>query len=80
VINIADEFVGYHQERAYANVRRIFDTTAAVFSEADRRGVTPVTAAENRALERIERVGGLSRIRTFDGRGRQARAGRPGRR
>jgi glutamate dehydrogenase/leucine dehydrogenase len=73
VINIAEEFVGYHQERAYANVRRIFDTTAAVFAEADRRGVTPVTAAEARALDRLDRVGGLSRIRTFDGPGRQGR-------
>jgi len=76
VINIADEFVGYHQDRAYASIRRIFETTAAVFSEADRRGVTPVTAAEARALERLNQVGGLSRIRTFErpggaGRGRR---------
>jgi glutamate dehydrogenase/leucine dehydrogenase len=67
VINIADEFVGYHRERAYANIRRIFDTTTAVLSDADRRGVTPVTAAEARALDRLNQVGGLSRIRTFDG-------------
>jgi len=74
VINIADEFAGYHQERAYASVRRIFDTTAAVLSDAGRLGVTPVAAAETRALDRLNQVEGLSRIRTFDG------PGRPGRR
>ncbi|HEY2302224.1 MAG TPA: Glu/Leu/Phe/Val dehydrogenase dimerization domain-containing protein [Acidimicrobiales bacterium] len=71
VINIAEERVGYRQERAYANVRRIFDTTAAVLSEADRSGVTPVVAAETRALDRIKQVGSLARIRTFDRPGRR---------
>jgi valine dehydrogenase (NAD+) len=71
VINIAEELVGYHHDRAYANVRRIFDTTAAVFAEADRRGVTPVVAAEIRARERLSQVGNLSRIRTFAAPGRR---------
>jgi leucine dehydrogenase len=71
VINIAEELVGYHQQRAYANVRRIFDTLGAVLSEADRRGVTPVVAAEIRAENRLDQVGDLSRIRTFDPPGRR---------
>lgn len=71
VINIAEELVGYHQQRAYANVRRIFDTLGAVLSEADRRGVTPVVAAEIRAEDRLDRVGNLSRIRTFAPPGRR---------
>ena len=50
-----------------------FDTTAAVLSAADREGVTPVAAAEARALDRLSQVGSLSRIRTFSGRGRGGR-------
>jgi glutamate dehydrogenase/leucine dehydrogenase len=66
VINIAEELVGYHQERAYANIRRIFGTTRAVLAEADERGVTPETAANERAVRRIREVGRTSGIRTFD--------------
>jgi glutamate dehydrogenase/leucine dehydrogenase len=71
VINIAEELVGYHQERAYANIRRIFDTTRAVLAEADRRQVTPEAAATDRALQRIRQVGRLPGLRTFDRPGRR---------
>jgi glutamate dehydrogenase/leucine dehydrogenase len=74
VINIAEELIGYHQERAYANVRRIYDTTRAVLAEANRRGVTPDAAATDRALRRIREVRRLAGLRTFDSR---SRFGRP---
>jgi len=63
VINIAEELRGYHRERAYANVRRIFDTTAAVIAEATRDGVTTTAAAERLAERRIADVGAVPLLR-----------------
>jgi len=69
VINIAEELVGYHRERAYAAVRRIVDTTTRVFEIAARDGILPVEAAERMAEQRIADVGRLGRVRTFPGKG-----------
>ena len=69
VINIAEELVGYHRERAYAAVRRIFDTTTRVFEIAARDGIMAVEAAERMAEQRIADVGQLGRVRTFPGKG-----------
>ncbi len=66
VINIAEELAGYHQERAYASIRRIYDTTRDVLADAERRGITPEQAASERAAGRIRQVGRLSGLRTFD--------------
>jgi valine dehydrogenase (NAD+) len=65
VINIAEELVGYHRERAYAAVRRIFETTTRVFELAAAEGVTPARAAERLAEQRIADVGRDHSIRTF---------------
>jgi glutamate dehydrogenase/leucine dehydrogenase len=65
VINIAEELVGYHRERAYAAVRRIFDTTTRVLEIAARDEILPVEAAERIAEQRIAEVGRLDRVRTF---------------
>ena len=62
VINIAEELVGYHQERAYDNVRRIFDTTRAVLDTAAGENITTVAAAERIAEQRIASV---SQVRLF---------------
>jgi glutamate dehydrogenase/leucine dehydrogenase len=67
VINIAEELVGYHRERAYANVRRIYDTTKAVLAAARARGTTTAAEGEAIAERRIAQVGGVGRIRTFRG-------------
>jgi valine dehydrogenase (NAD+) len=67
VINIAEELVGYHRERAYAAVRRIFDTTTRVLDTAEAEGITPTAAAERLARQRMTDVGGLTSIRTFPG-------------
>src|SRR4051812_39186351 len=55
VINIAEELSigGYHRERAYAAVRRIFDTTTAVLATAEVEGVTTAVAADRLAERRI---------------------------
>ena len=65
VINIAEELVGYHRERAYANVRGIYDTTKQLLATASDLGITTAAAAEARAEKRMAEVGGVSRIRTF---------------
>src|SRR6202040_4111758 len=65
VINIAEELVGYHRERAYANVRRIYDTTKRVFAIAAELGTTTAAAANTLATKRMAEVGGAARIRTF---------------
>jgi valine dehydrogenase (NAD+) len=54
-------------------VRRIFDTTAAVLQTASDEGITTAAAADRLAEQRIEALGRVGRIRTFDlGRANQA--------
>ena len=68
VINIADELRGYHRERAYANVRRIFHTTSAVLAAATLERVTTAEAADRMAERRMDEMGRVQLIRTFPGR------------
>jgi len=68
VINIAEELHGYHRERAYANIRRIFDTTAGVLSRVAAEGITTAAAADQLAESRIEHVSRVRLIRTHAGR------------
>jgi glutamate dehydrogenase/leucine dehydrogenase len=65
VINIAEEIVGYHRERAYAAVRRIFDTTMRVLDIAANDRIPPALAAERLAELRIAEVGDVHRVRSF---------------
>ena len=67
VINIAGELSprGYHRERAYAQVRGIYDTTLAVLRTAEADGITTAAAADRLAEERIEMLGHVNLIRTF---------------
>jgi glutamate dehydrogenase/leucine dehydrogenase len=66
VINIAEELVGYHRERAYAHVRRIFDTTLAVIAAAEREGTTTAAAADRLAEARMADIGRVGLVRTFN--------------
>ena len=65
IINIAEERSrgGYDHERAFAKVRRVYDTTLAVFDAAKRDGLTPVDAALALARKRLD--AGVHQIRTF---------------
>jgi leucine dehydrogenase len=65
VINIAEELVGYHRERAYSNVRRIFDTTLAVLETAEHEGITTAQAADRVAERRMGELARIHQIRTF---------------
>ena len=67
VINIAEELIGYHRERAYAAIRRIFDTTARVLEIAGRENITTAEAADRIAEHRIAELSHVGRIRTFGG-------------
>jgi glutamate dehydrogenase/leucine dehydrogenase len=69
VVNIAEELVGYDRQRAWASVRRIFDTTTAVLGTARAEGVTTTQAAERLAEQRIEALGRVRLIRTAGGEG-----------
>ena len=66
LINIAEELApgGYHQDRAYAAVRRIFDTTASVLNQADAEGISTAEAADRVAERRIAALGHVHQIRT----------------
>ena len=66
VINIAEEMApgGYHPERAYAAVRRIFDTTTALIATAATDGVSPTEAAEKLAERRLDELARVHQIRT----------------
>jgi leucine dehydrogenase len=70
VINIAEELVGYHRERAYANVRHIVDTTLAVIATAEREGITTTAAAERLAEARIAALSRVQQVRTYPRRAR----------
>lgn len=65
VINIAEELRGYHRERAYANIRRIFDTTTEVLETAAAEGVSTTAAAERLAEARIEALSHAQLLRNF---------------
>jgi valine dehydrogenase (NAD+) len=67
VINIAEELspAGYHRERAYAAIRRIYDTTTAVLDTAKQEGITSAEAASGLAERRMAALGHVQRIRTF---------------
>ncbi len=69
LINIAEELVpgGYHHDRAYDAVRRIFDTTASVLSLADAEGMSTAEAADRVAERRIVQLGHVRQIRTAGG-------------
>jgi glutamate dehydrogenase/leucine dehydrogenase len=65
VINIAEELVGYDRERAYAAIRRIFDTTKRVLESAVREHTTTAEAADHLAEQRIAALSHVAQIRTF---------------
>ena len=65
VINIAEELRGYHRERAYANVRRIFETTTKVLEAAEAEGITTAAAADRLAEARIDAISQVQLIRRF---------------
>ena len=67
VINIAEELSpgGYHRERAYAAIRRIYDTTTAVLDTAKQEGITGAAAANRLAERRMAALGHVQHIRTF---------------
>jgi leucine dehydrogenase len=65
VINIAEELRGYHRERAYANVRRIFTTTTTVLETAEAEGITTAAAADRLAESRIAAISQVQLIRRF---------------
>ena len=66
VINISEELSprGYHRERAYGIVRRIYDTTAAVLDTATAEGITTAAAADRLAERRIEQLSAVRLLRT----------------
>jgi valine dehydrogenase (NAD+) len=62
VIQVADELAGFSFERAQANAARIFDTTKRILAMAAEEGVSPVTAADRLAEQRMSEVGRLRGI------------------
>jgi len=66
LINLAEELAsgGYHQDRAYAAVRRIFDTTASVLNQAEGEGMSTAEAADRVAERRIAAIGHVHQIHT----------------
>jgi len=65
VINIAEELRGYHRERAYAHIRRIFDTTTTVLDIAAAEGISTAAAADRIAEGRIAALSQVQLIRRF---------------
>src|SRR5437016_8006596 len=59
IINVADELRGYDRERAMRQVEGIYRTLRRIFSMAGEQGISTARAADQFAMERIERVGRL---------------------
>ncbi|HVM09436.1 MAG TPA: Glu/Leu/Phe/Val dehydrogenase dimerization domain-containing protein [Acidimicrobiales bacterium] len=72
VINISEELSpkGYHRERAYGIVRRIYDTTTTVIATARTEGITTAAAANRVAERRIEQLSNVRLLRTSREEGR----------
>ncbi|HVA73010.1 MAG TPA: Glu/Leu/Phe/Val dehydrogenase dimerization domain-containing protein [Acidimicrobiales bacterium] len=65
VINIADELIGYHRERALESVKRIGETTSQILAAAADGSRTTVEAATQLAEARIDSVSATRRITSF---------------
>jgi valine dehydrogenase (NAD+) len=63
VIQVEDERHGFSFARAQAKASGIFDVALRVYRAADEQGVSPATAADRLAEERIRSVGRLATIR-----------------
>ncbi len=62
VIQVSDELHGFDFERCKQRATGLFDATASVLRRADEHGISPATAADHLAEERIEAVGNTRRI------------------
>jgi valine dehydrogenase (NAD+) len=69
IINIAEELGGYHRERAFARIRGIYATTAAVLAAAQADGTTTADAADRLAETRIAELERLASLRVRPRRG-----------
>lgn len=75
VINIADELIGYHRERALDSVKRIGDTTSKILAAAAGGSKTTVEAATELAEARVQSVSAARRITSFPPPARHLAAG-----
>lgn len=57
LMNVADELMGYNEERALAKVATIYDNIARVYAISKRDGIANHIAADRMAEERIEAIG-----------------------
>ena len=60
VINVADEMIGYNQERAMKKVEKIYDNLIRVFEISKEENIPTYLAADHMAEERMLNVGKLS--------------------
>jgi valine dehydrogenase (NAD+) len=63
VIQVADEIHGFNFERAKLRATKIFDTTKRILQLADSEGISPATAADRLAEQRMTDIGRLCVIR-----------------
>jgi valine dehydrogenase (NAD+) len=63
VIQVADEIEGFNFERAKMRATKIFDTTKRILELADAEGISPATAADRLAEQRMADAGRLRTIR-----------------
>ncbi len=63
VIQVADEIEGFNFERAKLRATKIYDTTKRILELADAEGISPATAADRLAEQRMSEVGRLRTIR-----------------
>ncbi|STY34029.1 Leucine dehydrogenase [Listeria fleischmannii subsp. coloradonensis] len=54
VINVADELLGYNEERAKKKIDEIYDQIGKVYEISAQAGIIPAIGADHMALKRIE--------------------------
>jgi len=69
IINIAEELGGYSRDRAFARIKGIYATTAAVLAAAQAEGTTTAEAADRLAESRIGELERLASLRVRPRRG-----------
>ncbi|MFC7245410.1 Glu/Leu/Phe/Val dehydrogenase [Catellatospora aurea] len=63
VIQVADEIDGFNFDRAKLRATKIYDTTKRILELADTEGISPASAADRLAEQRMAEVGRLRTIR-----------------